>query len=87
MVKKGRKELNPADAYRKEQRKKEIKKNKKDRKRTREWCSYIKDPGLMKTEVRGVRVVLACTCCLCAGVDVQQRAGRQVQVQTKLTVV
>lgn len=52
MGKKGRKELNPADAYRKEQRKREIKKNKKDRKRIRELGSYIKDPGLMKTEVR-----------------------------------
>jgi hypothetical protein len=51
MGKKGRKELNPADAYRKEQRKREIKKNKKDRKRVRELGSYIKDPNLMKTEV------------------------------------
>ena len=55
MGKKGRKELNPADAYRKEQRKREIKKNKKDRKRVRELGSYIKDPELMKTEVGCLR--------------------------------
>lgn len=59
MGKKGRKELNPADAYRKEQRKREIKKNKKDRKRVRELGSYIKDPSLMKTEVRAC-VLAAC---------------------------
>lgn len=73
MGKKGRKELNPADAYRKELRKKEIKKNKKERKRVRELGSYIKDPDLMKTEVRVLRAcvllltVCACLCAVCVG--------------------
>lgn len=43
--------MNPADAYRKEQRKKEIKKNKKDRKRVRELGAYVKDPDLLKVEM------------------------------------
>jgi hypothetical protein len=43
--------MNPADAYRKEQRKKEIKKNKKDRKRVRELGSYVKDPEVLKEEI------------------------------------
>lgn len=44
--------MNPTDAYRKEQRKKEIKKNKKDRKRVRELGSWVKNPDLLKEEVR-----------------------------------
>ncbi|TFJ80099.1 hypothetical protein NSK_008656 [Nannochloropsis salina CCMP1776] len=50
-TKSGKREMNPADAYRKEQRKKEIKKNKKDRKRVRELGSYVKDPEVLKEEI------------------------------------
>lgn len=51
-TKTGKREMNPTDAYRKEQRKKEIKKNKKDRKRVRELGSWVKNPDLLKEEVR-----------------------------------
>lgn len=51
-TKSGKREMNPTDAYRKEQRKKEIKKNKKDRKRVRELGSWVKDPNVLKEEVR-----------------------------------
>jgi hypothetical protein len=51
----GKRDMNPTDAYRKEQRKKELKKNKKDRKRVRELGSYVKNPDLLKAEVRDLR--------------------------------
>jgi hypothetical protein len=44
--------MNPTDAYRKEQRKRELKKNKKERKRVREIGAYVKNPELLKEEVR-----------------------------------
>ncbi|GAB5034781.1 Hypothetical protein NocV09_02100860 [Nannochloropsis oceanica] len=57
-TKSGKREMNPADAYRKEQRKKEIKKNKKDRKRVRELGAYVKDPDLLKVEMEKMEKML-----------------------------
>ena len=50
---KGKKDsINPADAYRKEQKKKEIKKNKKERQQTRELTTILRDPSKLSEEVK-----------------------------------
>ncbi|CAM9624153.1 unnamed protein product [Choristocarpus tenellus] len=48
----GKREMNPTDAYRKAQRKKEVKKNKKERKRVREFSAMVRNPDLMVEEVK-----------------------------------
>ncbi|KAI9030852.1 hypothetical protein CLU79DRAFT_681177, partial [Phycomyces nitens] len=48
---KAKKSINPADAARKAQRKREIKKNKDDRKRARENALSKKDTGRTKQEI------------------------------------
>lgn len=48
----GRREMNPTDAYRKSQRKKEVQKNKKERKKVREFSAMVRNPDLMVEEVR-----------------------------------
>lgn len=48
----GRREMNPTDAYRKLQRKKEVQKNKKERKKVREFSAMVRNPDLMVEEVR-----------------------------------
>ncbi|CAM9130029.1 unnamed protein product [Chrysoparadoxa australica] len=45
------KSQNPTDAYRKQQRKKEIKKNKKDRKQVREFTALVKNPDALSAEI------------------------------------
>lgn len=47
----GRREMNPTDAYRKLQRKKEVQKNKKERKKVREFSAMVRNPDLMVEEV------------------------------------
>lgn len=56
----GRREMNPTDAYRKRQRKKEVQKNKKERKKVREFSAMVRNPDLMVEEVR-TENNLACT--------------------------
>lgn len=43
--------MNPTDAYRKLQRKKEVQKNKKERKKVREFSAMVRNPDLMVEEV------------------------------------
>lgn len=64
MAKKGR-TVNPADAFRKEQRKREVKKNKKERQRTRYLSGLVKDPTKILEEVRTLDrpPMAALTCC------------------------
>lgn len=47
----GRKDLNPADAYRKEQRKKDIKKNKKKQAAVKEVTDMLNNPQQIEEEV------------------------------------
>ena len=47
-----RRSLNPADAYRKKQRQRELKKNKEERRKVREANSFVKDPSKLHSEVR-----------------------------------
>ncbi|EOA13211.1 hypothetical protein CARUB_v10026236mg [Capsella rubella] len=49
---KGGKVMNPTDAYRKEQRKREIKRNKKERQKVREVGILKKDPEQIKEQIR-----------------------------------
>lgn len=54
MVKsKGGRVMNPADDFRKAMRKKELKKNKDQRKRTRDAIEMVKNPEKIVEEVRG----------------------------------
>lgn len=46
--------MNPTDAYRKLQRKKEVQKNKKERKKVREFSAMVRNPDLMVEEVRAM---------------------------------
>ncbi|PWA39449.1 hypothetical protein CTI12_AA571870 [Artemisia annua] len=48
---KGGKTMNPTDAYRKELRKKELKRNKKERKKVREVGILKKDPETLKDQI------------------------------------
>lgn len=43
--------MNPTDAYRKLQRKKEVQKNKKERRKVREFSAMVRNPDLMVEEV------------------------------------
>lgn len=47
----GKREMNPTDAYRKLQRKKEVSKNRKERKKVREFSAMVRNPDLMVDEV------------------------------------
>ncbi|KAI8143253.1 hypothetical protein BJV82DRAFT_487414, partial [Fennellomyces sp. T-0311] len=49
---KSKRAINPADALRKQQRKRELKKNKEDRKRAREQALAKKDTGRVKGEIQ-----------------------------------
>ncbi|CBN79518.1 expressed unknown protein [Ectocarpus siliculosus] len=53
----GRREMNPTDAYRKLQRKKEVQKNKKERKKVREFSAMVRNPDLMVEEVQRMEVL------------------------------
>jgi hypothetical protein len=56
--------LNPADAYRKLQRKKEVKKNKEDRARLREVITKTKDTTKLQDEIERLHVLgMAGRCC------------------------
>ncbi|KAI0308370.1 WW domain binding protein 11, partial [Multifurca ochricompacta] len=46
------KNLNPADAYRKVQRKKELKKNRAERQKTRDFALVKKDTGDLEDEIK-----------------------------------
>ncbi|KAF1801983.1 WW domain binding protein 11-domain-containing protein [Mucor lusitanicus] len=48
---KSKRSMNPADALRKQQRKRELKKNKEDRKRVRESALAKKDVGKVRQEI------------------------------------
>lgn len=50
-TKSGKREMNPTDAYRKLQRKKEVQKNKKERKKVRDFSAMVRNPDLMVEEV------------------------------------
>ncbi|EFJ09703.1 hypothetical protein SELMODRAFT_447609 [Selaginella moellendorffii] len=52
MKSKGGKAMNPTDAYRKELRKKELKRNKKERKKVREVGILKKDPEALKDQIK-----------------------------------
>ncbi len=55
MVKtKGGRDMNPADSFRKEQRKKEIQRNKLERKFIREGAKLRSDPETLKKELQAV---------------------------------
>ena len=56
------KNFNPADAHRKQQRQKELKKNKEDRKKTREIAVVKKDTAGPSGD--WLRRRAACTCCM-----------------------
>ncbi|KAK8918280.1 hypothetical protein KSP39_PZI021524 [Platanthera zijinensis] len=56
---KGGKVMNPTDAYRKELRKKEIKRNKKERKKVREVGILKKDPDSIKEQIEKLEVMKA----------------------------
>ncbi|XP_074308030.1 protein EARLY FLOWERING 5 [Silene latifolia] len=56
---KGGKVMNPTDAYRKELRKKEIKRNKKERKKVREVGLLKKDPDQIKEQIQKLDVMKA----------------------------
>eukprot|EP00904_Undaria_pinnatifida_P008221 jgi/Undpi1/4529/HiC_scaffold_18.g07883.m1 len=53
----GRREMNPTDAYRKLQRKKEVQKNKKERGKVREFSAMVRNPDLMIEEVQRMEVL------------------------------
>ena len=55
--KSGKRTLNPTDAHRKAQRKKEVKKNKLVRKRNRELTQTLKDPEKIQVEVDKLRAL------------------------------
>ncbi|KAK9696851.1 hypothetical protein RND81_08G001200 [Saponaria officinalis] len=56
---KGGKVMNPTDAYRKELRKKEIKRNKKERKKVREVGLLKKDPDQIKEQIQKLDIMKA----------------------------
>jgi hypothetical protein len=56
---KGGKVMNPTDAYRKELRKKELKRNKKERKKVREVGILKKDPDAIKEQIRKLEMMSA----------------------------
>ncbi|CAM8984234.1 unnamed protein product [Rhodiola kirilowii] len=56
---KGGKVMNPTDAYRKEQRKKEIKRNKKERKKVREVGILKKDPESLREQIEKLEMMKA----------------------------
>ncbi|KAH9571776.1 hypothetical protein CY35_02G110900 [Sphagnum magellanicum] len=56
---KGGKVMNPTDAYRKELRKKELKRNKKERKKVREVGILKKDPDAIKEQIRKLEMMKA----------------------------
>jgi len=51
-TKSGKRDLNPTDTFRKEQRKREIKKNKKERTKVREFSSLVRNPDMMAEEIK-----------------------------------
>ncbi|CAA0826795.1 proline-rich family protein [Striga hermonthica] len=56
---KGGKTMNPTDAYRKELRKKELKRNKKERKKVREVGILKKDPDTLKDQIQKLEAMKA----------------------------
>ncbi|KAA8540909.1 hypothetical protein F0562_024953 [Nyssa sinensis] len=56
---KGGKVMNPTDAYRKELRKKELKRNKKERKKVREVGILKKDPDTLKEQIEKLEMMKA----------------------------
>ncbi|BAT76625.1 hypothetical protein LR48_Vigan01g278600 [Vigna angularis] len=56
---KGGKVMNPTDAYRKELRKKELKRNKKERKKVREVGILKKDPDQLKKQIENLEMMKA----------------------------
>uniref|UniRef100_A0A7N1A493 Wbp11/ELF5/Saf1 N-terminal domain-containing protein n=1 Tax=Kalanchoe fedtschenkoi TaxID=63787 RepID=A0A7N1A493_KALFE len=56
---KGGKVMNPTDAYRKEQRKKELKRNKKERKKVREVGILKKDPESLREQIEKLEMMKA----------------------------
>ncbi|KAL6583908.1 Protein EARLY FLOWERING 5 [Orobanche minor] len=56
---KGGKTMNPTDAYRKELRKKELKRNKKERKKVREVGILKKDPDSLKDQIQKLEAIKA----------------------------
>ncbi|KAL1566261.1 Protein EARLY FLOWERING 5 [Salvia divinorum] len=56
---KGGKAMNPTDAYRKELRKKELKRNKKERKKVREVGILKKDPDTLKDQIQKLEAMKA----------------------------
>ncbi|WCJ35995.1 Protein EARLY FLOWERING 5 [Euphorbia peplus] len=56
---KGGKVMNPTDAYRKELRKKELKRNKKERKKVREVGILKKDPDMLKDQIDKLEMMKA----------------------------
>ncbi|KAG9152831.1 hypothetical protein Leryth_017654 [Lithospermum erythrorhizon] len=56
---KGGKVMNPTDAFRKEQRKRELKRNKKERKKVREVGILKKDPEQLKDQIQKLEVMKA----------------------------
>ncbi|GJY56455.1 formin-like protein 5 [Tanacetum coccineum] len=56
---KGGKTMNPTDAYRKELRKKELKRNKKERKKVRDVGMLKKDPETLKEQINKLEAMRA----------------------------
>lgn len=60
----GRKDLNPADAYRKEQRKKEIKKSKQKQAAVKQVTDMLNNPQQIEEEV----YIITCWCLACIAI-------------------
>ncbi|KAJ6888839.1 protein EARLY FLOWERING 5-like [Populus alba x Populus x berolinensis] len=78
---KGGKVMNPTDAYRKELRKKELKRNKKERKKVREVGILKKDPDVIKDQIEKLELMKA------DGALDKARKHKKRQLQDTLSLV
>ncbi|KAJ7956320.1 WW domain-binding protein 11 [Quillaja saponaria] len=78
---KGGKAMNPTDAYRKELRKKELKRNKKERKKVREVGILKKDPEQLKKQIENLEMMKA------DGALDKSRKHKKRQLQDTLNLV
>nr|XP_028948405.1 protein EARLY FLOWERING 5-like isoform X2 [Malus domestica] len=63
---KGGKVMNPTDAYRKELRKKDLKRNKKERKKVRKVGILKKDPETLKEQIDKLELMTRSCCFSCS---------------------
>ncbi|KAL6493593.1 Protein EARLY FLOWERING 5 [Orobanche gracilis] len=77
----GGKTMNPSDAYRKELRKKELKRDKKERKKVREVGILKKDPDSLKDQIQKLEAMKA------NGVLDKARKHKRRQLEDTLNLV